>query len=80
MDFTSISPQPAAPDAPCPYEPGEQVQVTGVYEICHKDGGKRTALLLRHQHFPQCNQCGMEVRFRLLRAAPHIREDNDFQA
>lgn len=78
MDFSSLSPQSTPPDVPCPLEPGEQVQLTGVYEICHKDGSRGMALLLRYQHFPQCNQCGMEVRFRLLRAAPHIREDADF--
>lgn len=62
----------------CTLAPGEPVSESGVYEICHVDEPRRTALLLRNTIFPFCRRCGDSVRYRLVQSAPHISEDSDF--
>ncbi len=62
----------------CNINPGETVEQSGIYEICHSDEPRATLLLIRNSFFPYCRQCGDSVRFRLVQAAPHISEDPDF--
>lgn len=62
----------------CPLNPGETVEQSGIYEICHSDEPRTALLLLRNSFFPFCRRCGDSVRFKLLHAAPHISEDPDF--
>ena len=62
----------------CTIVPGDVVEDSGIYEICHSDEPRTTLLLLRNSFFPYCRKCGETVRFRLLQAAPHISEDPDF--
>ena len=62
----------------CTILPGDVVEESGIYEICHSDEPRTTLLLLRSSFFPYCRKCGETVRFRLLQAAPHISEDPDF--
>ncbi len=62
----------------CYLNPGELVEVSGIYEICHADEQRATVLLTRGSFFPFCKKCGEHVRFKLLQAAPHIGEDPDF--
>ena len=62
----------------CTRSPGDEVKESGVYEICHADEPKATALLLRNTFFPYCRQCGDLVRYKLIHSAPHISEDPDF--
>lgn len=61
------------------FRPSEKVIHSGIYELVHECENVGTIVLLRGQQFPVCEDCGGRVRFRLLRAAPHIREDYDFQ-
>jgi hypothetical protein len=62
----------------CLLNPGETVEQSGIYEICHSDEPRTALLLLRNSFFPYCRRCGDLVRFKLLHAAPHISEDPDF--
>ena len=62
----------------CQICPGDMVDESGVYEICHSDEPRTTVLLLRSTFFPYCRQCGDSVRFKLVQSAPHISEDPDF--
>jgi hypothetical protein len=62
----------------CPYESGELVTQSGIYAICHADGRRQTVVLLSGDQFPECDCCGHEVRYRLLRSAPYIFDDEDF--
>jgi hypothetical protein len=63
----------------CPYSPGEKVPSSGVYEICHREGSRTRMVLVRDDLFPLCASCCEgHVRYKLLRAAPHISEDPDF--
>lgn len=62
----------------CDFVPGAVVPHSGLYEICHADEGRTTVVFRKDEIFPACRQCGDRVRYKLLRAAPHISEDPDF--
>ena len=50
------------------YEPGEIVPESGLYQVNHASHRlMHQATLERGARFPQCRQCKMAVRFRLLR-------------
>jgi hypothetical protein len=61
------------------FRPDERIPQTGIYESVHANGSTTTVVLVRDQEFPACRECGTQVRFRLVRAAPHIKEDQDFR-
>ena len=63
------------------FSAGEAVRETGIYEVIH-DRAHRTAhevVMLREDAFPPCDSCGNQVRFRLIRTAPYIFQDEDFE-
>ena len=62
----------------CTLSPGETIQHSGVYEICHEDESRATVILMRDTVFPFCRQCGENVRYKLVQRVPHISEDEDF--
>ena len=64
------------------FKPGDLVRETGIYEILH-DGDHRTvheAVMLANDEFPNCETCRERVRFRLVRTAPYIFHDDDFES
>ena len=61
------------------YECGEIVELSGLYQVRHADDRRESVVLVRGQHFPACTCCSGAVRYRLVRAAPYIFEDDDFQ-
>jgi hypothetical protein len=63
------------------FSAGETVRETGIYEVIH-DGAHRTAhevVMLNGDSFPACDTCATKVRFRLIRTAPYIFQDADFE-
>jgi hypothetical protein len=63
-----------------PFGAGQTVRETGIYEVIH-DGAHRAAhevVMLNGDLFPACDTCEERVRFRLLRTAPYIFQDEDF--
>jgi hypothetical protein len=62
----------------CSLNPGDAVEQSGIYEICHADEPRAAVVLTRNSFFPFCKRCGEAVRFKLIHAAPHIAEDPDF--
>jgi len=63
------------------YSAGQMVRETGIYEVIH-DQHHRTAhevVLLNGDSFPPCDTCQERVRFRLIRTAPYIFQDEDFE-
>jgi hypothetical protein len=59
------------------FAPGEKIPQSGVSRIF--DGGHRVShdvILLRDELFPRCARCEIEVKFRLIQAAPHIEDDS----
>lgn len=63
------------------FSAGETVRETGIYEVIH-DGAHRSAhevVMLNGDSFPACDTCATKVRFRLIRTAPYIFQDADFE-
>ena len=60
--------------------PGEPIPETGIYEVVHDHGHRAAheAVLHRGESFPECETCRTKVRFRLIRTAPYIFDDEDF--
>ena len=63
----------------CALCPGEVIEQSGIYEICHHDEKRTTVILMRNTYFPYCRRCGERVRYKLLQVVPHISEDEDFR-
>lgn len=64
------------------YKPGDPIPETGIYEVIH-DRAHRTAheaVMLAGDKFPACDTCFERVRFRLVRTAPYIFDDADFES
>ena len=65
-----------------PYlRPGDPVRESGIYEVMHgrDHRGAHEVVMLRGTEFPLCDTCDDEVRFRLVRTAPYIFQDDDFE-
>ena len=63
------------------FNAGETVKETGIYEVLH-DNAHRVAhevVMLSGDAFPPCDTCETRVRFRLIRTAPYIFQDEDFE-
>jgi hypothetical protein len=60
--------------------PGQPVLESGIYEVIHDKGHRQAheAVMYRDDLFPVCDQCDMKVRFKLIRSAPYIFDDEDF--
>ena len=63
----------------CTLAPGELIEHSGIYEICHQDEPRASVILMRNSIFPFCRRCGEMVRYKILELVPHISEDPDFQ-
>jgi hypothetical protein len=63
------------------FSAGQPVVETGIYEVLHH-GDHRNAhevVMLSGDAFPPCDTCSEQVRFRLVRTAPYIFQDEDFE-
>ena len=63
------------------FKAGDTVRQTGIYEVTH-DRDHRAAhdvVMLADDVFPSCETCDQRVRFRLVRTAPYIFQDEDFE-
>lgn len=60
--------------------PGQPVPETGIYEVIHDLAHRASheAVMHREDLFPLCDQCDTRVRFKLVRTAPYIFDDEDF--
>jgi hypothetical protein len=60
--------------------PGQTVPETGIYEVIHDRVHRpaHEAVMHREDLFPVCDQCDTRVRFKLVRTAPYIFDDEDF--
>lgn len=63
------------------FKPGDSVRETGIYEVVHDRNHRTTheAVMLAKDVFPACDTCYEKVRFRLVRTAPYIFDDLDFE-
>jgi len=63
------------------YRSGDTVRQSGIYEVMH-DREHREAhevVMISGERFPDCETCKERVRFRLVRTAPYIFQDEDFE-
>ena len=63
------------------YRAGDSVRQSGIYEVIH-DRTHREAhevVMISGERFPDCETCKDKVRFRLVRTAPYIFQDEDFE-
>ena len=54
---------------------------SGIFEVVH-DAEHRAAhevVMIAGDAFPNCETCDQKVRFRLVRTAPYIFQDQDFE-
>lgn len=60
---------------------GDVVHQSGIYEVVHDHGHRETheVVMISGEHFPDCETCGEKVRFGLIRTAPYIFQDEDFE-
>jgi hypothetical protein len=61
------------------FQPADQVPESGVYQVLHyRHRLSHEVTILRGGSFPECSECGSNVRFRLVRAAPLLEPDRNF--
>jgi hypothetical protein len=60
---------------------GEIVKQSGIYEAIHECAhrGPHDVVMIESDLFPPCDTCSDQVRFRLVRSAPYIFTDEDFE-
>ncbi len=63
------------------YRSGEVVRQSGIYEVVHEREHRETheVVMISGETFPACDTCKDKVRFRLIRTAPYIFQDEDFE-
>lgn len=63
------------------FRPGDPVRESGIYEVVHGREHRSTheVVMLKGTAFPMCDTCSENVRFRLVRTAPYIFQDGDFE-
>jgi hypothetical protein len=63
------------------YQAGDIVKQSGIYEAVHEGAhrGPHDVVMIESDLFPPCDTCSDQVRFRLVRSAPYIFSDEDFE-
>ena len=63
------------------YRSGDTVRQSGIYEVIHdrEHRAVHEVVMISGEHFPDCETCKEKVRFRLVRTAPYIFQDEDFE-
>ena len=63
------------------YRAGDSVRQSGIYEVVHDRDHREVheVVMISGEHFPDCETCKDKVRFRLVRTAPYIFQDEDFE-
>jgi hypothetical protein len=60
------------------YKTGHRIPQSGIYRVLHSEHRlPHDVTLLTGEDFPRCAQCGNDVQFELVRAAPDIK-NRDF--
>jgi hypothetical protein len=60
--------------------PGATIPESGIYEVLHEGAHREPheSVLVKGDTFPFCDICDNRVRFRVVRTAPYIFDDEDF--
>ncbi len=63
------------------YRAGDPVKQSGIYEAIHEGAHRpvHDVVMIAADLFPPCDTCSDRVRLRLVRTAPYIFTDEDFE-
>ena len=63
------------------YRSGDLVRQSGIYEVAHDRNHRESheVVMISGERFPDCETCKEKVRFRMVRTAPYIFQDEDFE-
>jgi hypothetical protein len=63
------------------FKAGDAVVESGIYETIHEHAHRdpHEVVMIKSDLFPPCDTCADRVRFRLIRSAPYIFNDVDFE-
>jgi hypothetical protein len=63
------------------FKPGQTCQQSGIYQVTHDNYHTETheVTCVFGEPFPPCNHCGDHPRFRLVRLAQHISNNDHFK-
>jgi hypothetical protein len=63
------------------FKTGDPVGQSGIYEVIHASTHRKSheVVMLKGDAFPACDTCKRDVRFKLIRTAPYIFQDEDFE-
>ncbi len=79
------SPRKSHKEGPAPhgheFKAGDRVRESGIYEAIHEGAHRdpHDVVMIQSDLFPPCDTCADRVRFRLIRTAPYIFTDEDFE-
>ena len=61
--------------------PGATIPESGIYEVVHDQAHRQAheSVMVKGDSFPFCDVCRDRVRFRVVRTAPYIFDDEDFE-
>lgn len=70
-----------AADIGAVFKPGDTVQQSGIYLVTHDDEHTKPheVVCVYGKKFPPCNGCGNHPRFKLVRKAQHIEQNEHFK-
>ena len=60
-------------------ESGDEVLMSGIYQLEHASHVPAESVFIKGELFPECPRCAEPIHFRLLMAAPSLDQDPDFQ-
>lgn len=74
-------PRPKRNDHSTYFVAGANILESGIYEVIHDKAHRQSheSVMVKGDMFPVCDVCQDRVRFRVVRTAPYIFEDEDFE-
>jgi len=63
------------------FKPGDKCKASGIYDVIHdtEHSERHQVTVVYNDHFPPCNHCGEDVRFKLAYKAIHIHSHKHFK-
>jgi hypothetical protein len=63
------------------YKPGDAVEASGIYMVTHDriHVGEHEVTVVFGKKFPPCNHCGNHPRFKAVKLAQHIEQNEHFK-
>ena len=63
------------------FKPGQKVQASGIYLVTHDPyhNAPHEVTCVYGHTFPPCNHCGDHPRFKLVKAAQHVAQNEHFK-